>query len=91
MATLQIKNFPDDLHAALAERAKAERTTMSEYATRTLQRDVETRSMREWLAEVRRVVPVGDPAAPGFDMTAVMADVRADGDFTTDATDSAAR
>ena len=65
MATLQIKNFPDDLHAKLAEEAKAERTTMSEYATRRLRgslggsarRPPEQLTMSEWLEELDRVLP----------------------------------
>lgn len=35
-ATSQVKNLPDDLHAALAARAKSEGVTMSDYVTRIL-------------------------------------------------------
>jgi plasmid stability protein len=40
MALLQIKNLPDDVHAALAARAKAEATTMSDLAAGMIAREL---------------------------------------------------
>lgn len=51
MSMLQIRNLPEELHAALAERARREGVTMSEYVTRLLQRDLSRPTMSEWLAE----------------------------------------
>lgn len=66
MATLQVKNLPDDLHAALAERARTQGVTMSEYVTRLLRRDLAGPSIEDWIAGARgaglgavRVIDVG--------------------------------
>jgi len=72
MATLQVKNFPDDLHALLAVRAKRERTTMSEYATRTLRDRLgepvppspAQLTLREWVEELDRVLPSPGTSEP---------------------------
>lgn len=50
MATLQVKNLPDDLHAALADRARTQGVTMSEYVTRLLRRDLSQPSIEDWIA-----------------------------------------
>jgi len=76
MATLQIKHFPDDLHAKLAARAKEERTTMSEYATRALQRELSLPSRATWLAEVERTRPALATGGRPFDVTALMEEIR---------------
>ena len=52
MATLQVKNLPDELHAALRERAGSEGTTLSELVTRVLRREIARPSMSSWLAEL---------------------------------------
>jgi len=53
MATLQIKQLPDELHSALRERAQREGTTLSELVTRMLRRELALPSMTEWLASVQ--------------------------------------
>lgn len=50
MGMLQVKNLPDDLHAGLASRARAEGVSMSEYVTRLLRRDLAHPTVTEWLA-----------------------------------------
>ncbi|MCL1841265.1 MAG: hypothetical protein FWF75_05920 [Propionibacteriaceae bacterium] len=77
MATLQIKHFPDELHAELEERAKAEHITMSVYATRVLERDLRLPTVDQWLAGLATAVPV-HPDKTGVDMTALMDQVRSD-------------
>ncbi len=52
MATLQIKQLPDELHAALRERARREGSTLTELVTRMLRRELALPSMTEWLATV---------------------------------------
>ena len=37
---LQVRNLPDELHAALQERARSEGMTMSDYVTKVLRRDL---------------------------------------------------
>lgn len=54
MATLQVKNLPDDVHGALRRRAVAEGTTLSDLVTRVLVRETSRPSMREWLADLER-------------------------------------
>ncbi|UZN02677.1 FitA-like ribbon-helix-helix domain-containing protein [Cellulomonas sp. S1-8] len=49
MATLQVKHLPDDLHARLADRARRSGTTMSDYVTRLLERDLDRPTVDEWL------------------------------------------
>jgi len=51
MPHLQVKNVPPDLHAALRRRAEAAGTTVSEYVTRVLRRDLALPSLDEWVAE----------------------------------------
>lgn len=53
MGMLQVKNLPDGLHAALAARAKAEHTSMSEWVIRLLRRELSRPSVSEWVADLR--------------------------------------
>ncbi|MPZ54787.1 MAG: ribbon-helix-helix protein, CopG family [Acidimicrobiia bacterium] len=52
MATLQVKRVPEELHAAVKERAAAEGITVSELILRTLRRVVERPPIHNWLEEV---------------------------------------
>ncbi|KGN38338.1 hypothetical protein [Knoellia subterranea] len=76
MATLQVKNVPDDLYAAVKARAAAEHMTVSDLVLRNLRREVRRQSMTEWLDAVdsRRV---GLPPRR-IDTRAVLDDVRAE-------------
>jgi plasmid stability protein len=49
MANLQIRNMPDELHEALRQRASRERVTLSELASRMLERELEIGTMQSWL------------------------------------------
>ena len=51
---LQVRNLPDELHAALQERARSVGMTMSDYVTKVLRRDLAKPTMAEWIAEQRR-------------------------------------
>ena len=51
---LQVRNLPDELHAALKERARSEGMTMSDYVTKVLQRDLAKPTLEEWIARQRR-------------------------------------
>ena len=55
MAAIQVKNVPDDLHAALRARAKAEGKTVGEVILEAIRRDLRKQEMREWLDHVREV------------------------------------
>lgn len=50
MANLQVKNIPEELHAAIAARAREERLTMSQFVTRVLAREVSRPPVTAWLA-----------------------------------------
>lgn len=85
MATLQVKNLPDELHALLGDRARVEGVTMAEYVTRLLRRELTRPTLEEWLA--------AHPAAPSprpIDVVAALDAVRieyaGDGTGTTHAT-----
>ncbi|EAQ00333.1 O-succinylbenzoate synthase [Janibacter sp. HTCC2649] len=52
MATLQVKNVPDDLYAAVKARAVREHLTVSDLVLRNLRREVALPSRNEWIAEV---------------------------------------
>jgi antitoxin FitA len=60
MATLQVKNLPNDLHAQLRARADEEGTTLSELVTRLLRRELAVPSMRQWLAELETAPEHGE-------------------------------
>lgn len=51
MGMLQVKNLPDELHRKLAERARSQHVSMSEYVTRLLREDLGRPTIEEWLAE----------------------------------------
>lgn len=74
MATLQVKNVPDDLYAAVKARAAHEHLTISDLVLRNLRREVERESMAAWIERVttRRA---GEPPR-AIDTQAVMDEVR---------------
>lgn len=76
MANLQVRNFPDDLHAALGMRARAEHSSMSEYVTRVLRRDLSRPRFEEWAGRVRR----DNPVLRDFDTAQALAAARAEYD-----------
>lgn len=49
MATLQVKNLPDDLHAALRQRAEDEGLTVTELVVRMIRRELALPSVDAWL------------------------------------------
>ncbi|MFC7487364.1 hypothetical protein ACOCJ7_19465 [Knoellia sp. CPCC 206453] len=52
MATLQVKNVPDELYAAVKARAVREHLTVSDLVLRNLRREVALPSRDEWIADV---------------------------------------
>ena len=72
MASLQVKNFPDDLHDKLRQRARAQHTTVSELVAQILDRELGRPTMAEWLESVRKL-----PKTKGdIDITALMDEIR---------------
>ncbi|MCY4036086.1 MAG: hypothetical protein OXF64_01345 [bacterium] len=57
MATLQIRNLPDELHRRLKARAALEGQSLSEYALGELRRAAERPSRRELLERVAAFEP----------------------------------
>jgi hypothetical protein len=53
MATLQIKQVPEELHAELRRRAEGNRQTLRDYVLNVLEREVERPSIVDWLRDVR--------------------------------------
>ena len=68
MANLQIRNMPDDLHARIAERAREQGITMSEYALRLLRADLARPSIASWVEQVR----AGSASQPRVDVDAAL-------------------
>ena len=60
MAAIQVKNVPEELHAALRRRAAEEGVTVSAYVLEVLRRDLQRPSQRAWLAQVMGREPVAD-------------------------------
>lgn len=58
MASVQVRNVPEDLHHALRLRAAGEGMTVREYLLRVIERDLSLPTMREWLARVAELEPV---------------------------------
>lgn len=72
MATLQVKNLPDELHTALKQRAEAEGVSMSDLVTRMLRRDLALPSMDVW---AQRHAPDGF-RGQAVDAVAVLDEIR---------------
>jgi antitoxin FitA len=73
MATLQVKNLPDELHNALRDRAVREGLTLSDLVVRMLRRELAMPSMADWLAAVRQ-----RPSGRDIDVPALLDQVRTD-------------
>ncbi len=58
VATLQLKAVPEDLHARLRERAKAEHMTMRDYVLRLIENDLDSMSLSEWGARIKERGPI---------------------------------
>lgn len=72
MGAIQVKNVPEELHAALRARAAAEGVDLQDYILGVLRRDLAVPSQRDWLDDLRRQPVVrGLPAAAD-----VLADAR---------------
>lgn len=61
MGAIQVKNVPDDLHAAIRRRSTEEGVTVGEYVLATLRRDLAVPSRSQWLARVATREPVHGP------------------------------
>jgi len=71
VATLQVKNLPDELHAGLRERASRQGLTLSDYVTRLIRRDLRRPAMNEWLDSL-----LTRPARADVDAVVVLDEVR---------------
>jgi plasmid stability protein len=72
MAALQVKDLPEELHAALRRRADEEGLTVSALVTRLLRKELALPSTGAWLDEMRR-----RPGHAAVDVTAALDAVRA--------------
>ena len=55
VSAIQVKNVPEDLHAALRERAAAEGKTIGEVILELLRRDLRRQTMRAWLDSLAKM------------------------------------
>jgi hypothetical protein len=74
MATLQVKRFPDNLHEALARRARSEGVTMSAFVTAQLLDALSRPSAREWIQRLNAQLPVD--GLPDLDASAALDEAR---------------
>jgi plasmid stability protein len=58
MSAIQVKNFPEDLHAKLRDRAARQGRSVSGYVTDVLRRDLAQPTTREWLDSLKEDEPV---------------------------------
>ena len=58
MSAIQVKNFPEDLHAKLRERAAGQGRSVSGYVTEVLRRDLELPSWEQWFKTLETREPV---------------------------------
>ncbi|MGH3548524.1 MAG: hypothetical protein ACRDQU_10530 [Pseudonocardiaceae bacterium] len=67
MATLQMKDVPDELHRELRRRANLEGLSIRDYLLRLIRNDQLRPPATEWLARLRRLEPL-DLGAPAADL-----------------------
>lgn len=77
MSMLQVRNLPAELHEALAERARTQNLSMSEYVIRLLRRDLSRPTVEEWVAAQR----ADRSPRRRIDVVHTLDEVRADYDF----------
>jgi len=77
MATLQLKNLPDELHARLRARAGDQHMTMRDYVLALIEEDLRRPSIREWSAELASAGPLG-PELSGEDVVEALRRSRAE-------------
>jgi plasmid stability protein len=58
MSAIQVKNVPDELHARLRVRARAEGRSIGDYVLYVLERDLALPTTREWLERLKEDEPV---------------------------------
>jgi antitoxin FitA len=63
MSAIQVKNFPEDLHAKLRERAARQGRSVSAYVRDVLERDLARPTTREWLDSLKEDEPVSGIAS----------------------------
>lgn len=65
MATLQVKDVPEDLHRELRRRADLDGLSIRDYLLRLIRNDQQRPPQTEWLARLRQLQPLdlGTPAA----------------------------
>lgn len=58
MSAIQVKNFPEDLHAKLRKRAASQGRSVSGYVTEVLRRDLELPTWDQWFKTLKTRKPV---------------------------------
>ena len=56
MATIQLRNLPEDLHSGLMARAQAQNQSMTQYLTDLLRQDLALPRVEEWIKENRQAL-----------------------------------
>jgi hypothetical protein len=87
MGAIQVKQVPDDVHAAARERAAAQGRSLGEYVLELIRRDLAAPAADVWWDDI-----TGGPAlvGPGFDGARAVADARAEHEAAAAVRDSSA-
>jgi plasmid stability protein len=67
MATLQVKDVPDELHRELRRRADLDGLSIRDYLLRLIRNDQQRPPTKEWMSRLRRLEPL-DLGAPAADL-----------------------
>lgn len=67
MATLQVKDVPDDVHRELRRRADLDGLSIRDYLLRLIRNDQQRPPATEWLARLHQLEPL-DLGAPAADL-----------------------
>lgn len=78
VATLQVKNVPDDLYAKARQRAAAQGLTLSQLVLQTLEQHLELPTMEQWLERVDRREREAHPRPAHEDVLQALDDAKAE-------------
>ncbi len=83
MGAIQVKNVPEDLHAAVRGRAAEEGMSVGEYVLGVVRRDLALPTQRGWLTDL-----ASREAAEGIDAASALSDSRTEREESLASADS---
>lgn len=83
MGAIQVKNVPEDVHAAIRDRAADEGMSVGEYVLGVVRRDLALPTQRAWFADL-----ASRDAAEGIDAARALSESRAEREESLASADS---